>query len=48
MTKYRREIAARKRAGEDMTVKELGKKKIGHPLMLGKDLDRQVAVLESI
>ena len=42
MIKYRREIAARKLAGEDTTVKELGKKKIGRPLMLGEDLDRQV------
>jgi hypothetical protein len=42
MTKYRRELAARKRAGEDTTVTALGKKKIGRPLMLGQDLDRQV------
>ena len=43
MTKYRRELAARKRAGEDTTVKELGKK-TGRPLMLGEYLDRQVCV----
>ena len=42
MTKYQKELAARKRAGEDTTVKELGKKKTGRPLMLGEELDRQV------
>ena len=40
--KYLQEIAARKRAGEDMTVKELANKKTGRPLLLGEDLDKQV------
>ena len=38
--KYLQEIAARKQAGEDATVKELVPKKTGRPLMLGEDLDR--------
>ena len=40
--KYLQEIPARKRAGEDMTVKELTNKKTGRPLILGEDLDKQV------
>ena len=37
--KYLQEIAARKRAGRDITVKELANKKLGHSLMLDEDLD---------
>ena len=40
--KYLQEIAARKRAGKDLTVKELATKKAGRPLLLGEDLDKQV------
>ena len=40
--KYLQEIVARRRAGGDMTVKELANKRLGCPLMLGEDLDKQV------
>jgi hypothetical protein len=40
--KYLQEIAARRRSGGDMNVKELVNKKLGRPLMLGEDLDKQV------
>ena len=39
---YLRELHSRKRAGEDLSIKELPTKKTGRPLMLGKDLDEQV------
>ena len=39
---YLLELQSRKRAGEDLSIKELPTKKIGQPLMLGKDLDEQV------
>ena len=40
--KYLQEVAARRRANEDTSVKELVNKKTGRPLMLGEDLDKQV------
>ena len=41
-TKYLQQVAARRRANEDTSVKELVNKKTGRPLMLGEDLDKQV------
>lgn len=38
--KYLQHVTARRRANEDMTVKELVIKKTGRPLMLGEDLDK--------
>ena len=35
-------MAARKRAGEDMTVNKLVSKKTGRPLLLGEELNKQV------
>ena len=40
--KYLQEVATRRRANEDTTVKELVNKITGRPLMLGEDLDKQV------
>ena len=39
---YLLELQSRKRAGEDLSIKELPTKKIGRSLMLGKDLDKQM------
>ena len=39
---YLRQLRDRKRRGEDLEVSELPLKKIGRPLLLGEDLDRQV------
>ena len=39
---YLQELQSRRREGKDRTVKELPKRKTGRPLMMGKDLDRQV------
>ena len=40
--KYSREITKRKRAGQELDVKELPNQKTGRPLLLGDELDRQV------
>ena len=40
--KYLHEIAVKKRAGKDVTVKVLADKKIGRPLLLGYELEKQV------
>ena len=41
-TTYLKEISARKRIGMDLNIARLPNKKTGRPLLLGKDLDRQV------
>ena len=47
--KYLHEIAVKKRAGKDVTVKVLADKKIGCPLWLGYELEKQVqAYLKSL
>ena len=47
--KYLQEVAAKRRAGEEITVKELANKKTGRPLLLGVDLDKQIrAYLEAL
>ena len=40
--KFLQETARKKRAGEDMTVKEIADKKRGRPLLLGCKFDKQV------
>ena len=48
-TKYLQEIAAKRRAGVDVTVNELANEKTGRPLLLGENLDKQVrAYLEAL
>ena len=39
---YLQEIAKRKRAGQELDVKELPNQKTGRPLLLGDELDSQV------
>ena len=39
---YLRQLRDRKQKGEDLEVSELPLKKIGHPLLLGEDIDKQV------
>ena len=41
-TKYLQKITAKRRVGEEATVKELAHKKTGRPLLLGENLDKQV------
>ncbi len=41
---WKKEIASKKRAGEDVTVKKLTDKKKGRPLLLGCELNKQVQV----
>ena len=40
--KYLQEIAANRRAGEEIIMKELVNQKTGHPLLLRENLDKQV------
>ena len=48
-TKYLQEFTAKRRVGEEATVKELAHKKTGRPLLLGENLDKQVrAYLEAL
>ena len=47
--KYLQEIAAKRRAVEEVTMKELANKKTGRPLLLKENLDKQVwAYLEAL
>ena len=39
--KYNQLVTVRRRAGGDMTMKELASKKPSRPLILGEDLDKQ-------
>ena len=40
--KYQNQLKSKKRQGEDLSISELPPKKVGHPLTLGEELDKEV------